>query len=167
MRIDQQITQTSARPRPRKVTTSVNKSMHPSHIDLYKTKPNATQHYLYRYRRRERLGVSIGTRVDMGRSTIISCYRKGEQEMPARHIASRCDSLTYVLCFLQVALAGVWLYLVPLPKPLFFLPSAVSPRASRCLCTGLAIQLIRASRRMALWWGLGVSERTRNESREA
>jgi len=62
--------------------------------------------------------------------------------------------LTHVLFLLQVALAGVWLYLVPLPKPLFFFPSEVRPRASRCLCTGFAIQLILASRRIALWWGL-------------
>lgn len=57
---------------------------------------------------------------------------------------------TDVLCFFQVAFWGWWLCLEPLPKPRFFLPSAVRPRISRCLWTGLAIQLIRASRRMAL-----------------
>lgn len=68
-----------------------------------------------------------------------------------------------MLCFLQVARAGVWLYLEPLPRPLFLLPSAVSPRASRCLWTGLAIQLIRASRRMALCEGLlGGGEEEKN-----
>lgn len=69
-------------------------------------------------------------------------------------LALALASSTHVLCFLQVALAGVWLYLVPLPSPLFFLPSAVRPRASRCLWTGLAIQLILASRRTALCEGL-------------
>lgn len=57
---------------------------------------------------------------------------------------------TDVLCFFQVAFWGWWLCLEPLPKPRFFLPSAVRPRISRCLWTGLAIQLIRASRRTAL-----------------
>lgn len=80
----------------------------------------------------------------------------------------RLRSGTHVLCFLQVALAGVWLYLVPLPKPLFFFPSEVSPRASRCLWTGAAIQLIRASRRIALWDGLSVSEvRTSRAERDS
>jgi hypothetical protein len=78
--------------------------------------------------------------------------------MPARSSCfAELARSTYVLCFLQVALAGVWLYLVPFPRPLFFFPSEVRPRASRCLCTGFAIQLILASRRIALWWGLVVS----------
>jgi len=61
-----------------------------------------------------------------------------------------------VLCFLQVALAGVWLYRVPFPRPRFLFPSAVRPLDSRCLWTGFAIQLIRASRRIALCDGLWV-----------
>jgi hypothetical protein len=59
-----------------------------------------------------------------------------------------------VLCLFQLDLPGWWLCLEPLPRPRFFLPSAVRPRASRCLWTGLTIQLMRASRRMALCWGL-------------
>ena len=62
--------------------------------------------------------------------------------------------MPHVLCLLHVADAGLWLCLDPFPVPRFFLPSAVRPRASRCLWTGLQIQLIRASRRMALCEGL-------------
>jgi hypothetical protein len=58
-----------------------------------------------------------------------------------------------VLCLRQVARAGVWLCFEPLPRPRLRLPSAVRPRHSRCLWTGLQIQLMRASRRMALCEG--------------
>lgn len=42
-----------------------------------------------------------------------------------------------------------WLYLWPFPRPRDFFPVAVRPRASLCLWTGSAIQLIRAS---LCWW---------------
>lgn len=36
-------------------------------------------------------------------------------------------------------------------SPLWCLPAEVSPRSSLCFITGLQIQLMRASLRMALW----------------
>ena len=41
----------------------------------------------------------------------------------------------------------------PLKPPRFIRPAEVSPRSSRCLCTGLTIQLMRGSLRMTLWLG--------------
>ena len=81
-----------------------------------------------------------------------SCsYTQCIDSKPRYHRYRRNDN---VLCFRHVALAGVWLCLDPLPNPRFFFPSDVKPRDSRCLWTGLAIQLIRGSRRMALCCGL-------------
>merc|ERR1719401_2815341 len=38
-------------------------------------------------------------------------------------------------------------------KPRALRPAAVKPRSSRCFITGLQIQLMRGSSRMALWYG--------------
>lgn len=47
----------------------------------------------------------------------------------------------------------VWVYRYPLPRPRELLPAEVRPRNSRCFCVAPQIQLILASRRMALWAG--------------
>lgn len=50
---------------------------------------------------------------------------------------------------LPITLLNLW----PLRIPRFLRPAAVKPRSSRCLWTGLQIQLILGSRRTALWKG--------------
>lgn len=50
---------------------------------------------------------------------------------------------------LPITLLNLW----PLRIPRFLRPAAVKPRSSRCLWTGLQIQLILGSRRTALWNG--------------
>ena len=50
---------------------------------------------------------------------------------------------------LPITLLYKWPFLIPR----FLRPAAVSPRSSRCLWTGLHIQLILGSRRTALWNG--------------
>ena len=65
----------------------------------------------------------------------------------------RSDSMLRLFQQARRELPITLLYRWPFLIPRFLRPAAVSPRSSRCLWTGLQIQLILGSRRTALWNG--------------
>lgn len=65
----------------------------------------------------------------------------------------RSDSMLRLFQQARRELPITLLYKWPFLIPRFLRPAAVSPRSSRCLWTGLQIQLTLGSRRTALWNG--------------